>query len=136
MYTITKAGLYANQHMNDIESADLLPPDHNDGFQNNVQQQKQPAKAGFAQCPTDWIQPRLTAKELAMMNYMAKFSRKPNWHDKIHSQDPETAHRLGRAAARSYLMTPLAWKWCAQELRDKAALYEATGMVLLFDGSS
>lgn len=86
----------------------------------------------FAHGANDWNQhPRLTVRELAMLELMNALSDKPDWEKKVF--DEEIVEKWHQEALGMPRISENAWQWCVSELRDKARMFEKTGFVPAFD---
>ncbi|PNH54770.1 hypothetical protein VD0002_g6334 [Verticillium dahliae] len=95
-----------------------------------------PGQSGpFSHGINGWCAHILTVRERAMMRLMDAITDKPNWQVKIFDDDI-TSKWFAEASAIDELISQKAWDWCVEELRDKAAAFEATGAVLVYDTAS
>lgn len=78
--------------------------------------------------------PRLTAREVAMLGVMNALTDKPDWHKKVF--DDEIIAKWKQEACAMPLISEPAWDWCLTELRDKAKRFERIGRVLVLDAGS
>ncbi|KAK2007608.1 hypothetical protein LZ32DRAFT_632174 [Colletotrichum eremochloae] len=97
----------------------------------------------FPSAIVDWRASTLTWLELAMLWFMEQITNKPDWHVKVFNQDivskwktevmavDWTALHLEHAQFNDAMFA-----WCLAELREKAKLYEATGLVPVFDATT
>ncbi|KAI3395618.1 hypothetical protein diail_1056 [Diaporthe ilicicola] len=92
------------------------------------------ASVRFRHGADDFQQPRLTAREVAMLGVMNALTDKPDWHNKVF--DDQIVARWKEEARAVQLISDRAWDWCLTELRDKARRFEKTGRVLVFDSGS
>lgn len=76
----------------------------------------------------------LTARELAMMRILDSITDKHDWHITVF--DDDIVAKWCSEALRMPLISPRAWDWCLLELRDKAAFFQKTGRILVFNTSS
>lgn len=75
-----------------------------------------------------WYPPRLTVREVAMLDVMDALTDKPDWQQKIH--DPEIVARWRAEATQdSHLISQKAFDWCILELHDKADFFQRTGLI-------
>ncbi|KAM0335022.1 hypothetical protein ACHAQA_000056 [Verticillium albo-atrum] len=83
----------------------------------------------------DWHGEIVTVRERAMMRLMDAITDKPDWHVKVFD-DSITSKWHTEAAAADTLISEKAWKWCLEELRDKAPGFKDTGAVRVYDAGS
>ncbi|KAG4434610.1 hypothetical protein IFR05_009903 [Cadophora sp. M221] len=106
--------------------------------------------AGWRQCP------RLTARELAMLALMNWITDRENWHVDIFDEETVIKWRLDASVSSLYitldeqrirdwgekkvlampLISETAWRWCLEELRDKAASFHQKGFIRVLDAGS
>jgi uncharacterized protein DUF4246 len=96
---------------------------------------ERPPTERFAHASHDWSQPRLTAREMAMLRQMNRITDLPDWHIKVHG-DATTVASLRPSPYQAPLISDAAWEWCIAELRDKADTFTETGHVSVFDSGS
>ncbi|KAF6830006.1 hypothetical protein CPLU01_07621 [Colletotrichum plurivorum] len=97
----------------------------------------------FPRAVDDWSAATLTYSELAMLGFMEEITNKPDWHAKVFNEEI-VAKWKAELLAFDWTATDLEhayiddamFEWCVQELREKAKLYEATGMVPIFDATA
>ncbi|KAM0269429.1 hypothetical protein ACHAQH_009744 [Verticillium albo-atrum] len=89
----------------------------------------------FSHGINDWNAHILTVRERAMMRLMDAVTDKQNWQVKIFDDDI-TSKWFAEATAIDELISQKAWDWCLEELRDKAAAFEASGAVRVYDAAS
>jgi hypothetical protein len=89
----------------------------------------------FAHASHDWAQPRLTAREMAMLRLMNNLTDLPDWHIKVLG-DLATIADLRPGLLAAPLISDAAWEWCVAELRDKAKLFRTTKHIAIFDSAS
>lgn len=90
----------------------------------------------------DWKAATLLIREVCMLKLMEDITNKPNWWEKVH--DPEIAARWKAEALAmdwpAYLehadFTENMADYCLGELREKAAIYEKTGLIPVIDYSA
>jgi hypothetical protein len=66
--------------------------------------------------------------------HMEALTEKPDWHVKVFNS--EIVAKWREEAPAMPLIGVKAWDWCLAELQDKAALFERTGRVLVFNTGS
>ena len=89
----------------------------------------------FAHGMTDFRQkPRLTVRELSMLQLMNALTDKPHWNKKVF--DDDIVHKWHQEALTKPLISKRAWNWCLAELRDKAKYFEEHDFVLTLDTGS
>lgn len=88
----------------------------------------------FAYGSHDWAQPRLTAREMAMLRTMNLVTDTPGWYTVVF--DDEAVDGLRPDALVQPLISDAAWSWCVAELRDKAEHFKSAGYVSVFDSGS
>jgi hypothetical protein len=94
-----------------------------------------PREARFAHGFADWSQnPRLTAREVAMLRFMDSVTDEPGWENKV--ANPAALDSWRAKAFSQYGLSQQAWDWCEAELQDKAAELKRTGYVVVFDADS
>lgn len=98
-----------------------------------VTAQRTPAER-FAHGSHDWAQPRLTAREMAMLRVMNLVTDTPDWQATVF--DDEAVSRLRPDPMVQPLISDAAWSWCVAELRDKAERFKSAGYVSVFDSGS
>ncbi|KAK3934566.1 hypothetical protein QBC46DRAFT_324902 [Diplogelasinospora grovesii] len=132
----------AGLHFNNSGDGPLLVP----GFGLPVDVECTPMER-FAHGAHDWAQPRLTAREIAMLRLMDRLTEVPDWHVKVlEKDDSETiaamrqealaGHIAGPLKTYAHLISPAAWEWCLAELRDKAVFFRETGLISVCDSAS
>ncbi|KAI8935769.1 hypothetical protein NX059_007289 [Plenodomus lindquistii] len=91
----------------------------------------------------DWTHTVFTVRERCMLFFMNKITDKPQWQRKIHDEEivakwKKEAEDLDweKAGIAHGDMSPDMFKYCVEELRAKAALFEETGMVPVLDCNS
>lgn len=95
----------------------------------------------FAHCQfeneEEWsFQPRVMAREIAMIWMMESLTDRDNWHQEVF-EDAGTAALEEAARELSDVISPRTWTWCLQELRLKAQRYKQAGRISVLDvGSS
>lgn len=77
---------------------------------------------------------RLLVREIAMLAVMDALTDKPRWHEKVF--DEAVVEQWRAEAVSMPLISPLAWKWCLRELREKAAFQTEHGFVKTLDTGS
>lgn len=82
----------------------------------------------------DWTQTQLTAREIAMLHQMNRITDEPRWE--VNVNNPAVVARWASEALAAPLISPRAWDWCLAELRDKAAVFAATGVVHVLNAAS
>ena len=94
----------------------------------------------FAHGAHDWSQPRLTAREMAMLRLINHVTDLPDWQIRVLEPDESEAIAALRQEALTNLTGPLisprTWEWCLTELRDKAAVFKETGLIAVLDSAS
>jgi len=121
-------------------------------FNNDPNDGKPIRVPGFGGCPLDfdmsmldnvqfshganyWRQdPRLTARELAMLRVMDALTDKPDWHGKV--KNPEIISKWHAEAMAMPLMSEQTWAWITEEMRDKAGFYEQHGYATTLESGS
>ncbi len=90
-----------------------------------------------------WEQdPRLTVREIAMLDLMSRLTDEPDWNKAVFQEDvvlrwrEEQIRHTPHAPDGQPLITERVWQWCIEELQDKAATFEKTGYVLALDSGS
>lgn len=118
------------------------PPFHNDaarpiyapGFGLVVDAQL-PRDERFAHGALDWSQPRLTARELEMLQLMNAITDVPGWDDAVFDDGALAIWRQD-ASDQWDLISPDAWSWCLLELRDAARAFKDTPLVDVLNAAS
>ncbi|KAK2030999.1 hypothetical protein LX32DRAFT_614454 [Colletotrichum zoysiae] len=94
----------------------------------------------FPNATQDWSASTLTYLELAMLWFIEHITNKPDWHVKVFNQDIVSKWKTEvmavdwRAVDLEYAhFNDAMFAWCLAELREKATLYEATGLVPVYD---
>ncbi|EAW12426.1 DUF4246 domain-containing protein [Aspergillus clavatus NRRL 1] len=94
-----------------------------------------PREDRFAHGFADWSQnPRLTAREVAMLRFMEAMTEEPGWEVKV--ANPAALDSWRAKAFSQYGLSRQAWAWCQAELQDKASDFKRTGYVMVFDADS
>ncbi|KAH6647126.1 hypothetical protein BKA67DRAFT_695577 [Truncatella angustata] len=94
-----------------------------------------PREERFAHGANDFKQdPRLLAREIAMLGVMNSITDKADWNTKVFNED--IVEKWKSEALKMPLITENAWDWCLQEMRDKAKLFENNGRILVLDAQS
>ncbi|KAF7159165.1 hypothetical protein CNMCM6106_006298 [Aspergillus hiratsukae] len=89
----------------------------------------------FAHGFADWSQnPRLTAREVAMLRFMEAVTDEPEWENEVTNR--AELDRWRSNAFYLYGLSQQAWDWCQAELQDKAEDFKRTGYVMVFDADS
>ncbi|GKT46759.1 uncharacterized protein ColSpa_06940 [Colletotrichum spaethianum] len=97
-------------------------------------------RGAFPSATHDWNASTLTFLELAMLWFIEQITNKPDWHVKVFNDDIVSKWKTEVMAvdweavdlAHAHF-TDAMFDWCLAELREKAKLYEATGLVPVFD---
>ncbi|KAF3805339.1 hypothetical protein GCG54_00006282 [Colletotrichum gloeosporioides] len=97
----------------------------------------------FPSAVLDWTAITLTYLELAIMWFIEQITNKPDWHVKVFNDDI-AAKWKAEVMAVDWTSVGLKYahfdddmfEWCLEELRQKAKLYEATGIIPVFDYSA
>ncbi|KAK1985504.1 hypothetical protein LZ30DRAFT_747108 [Colletotrichum cereale] len=92
--------------------------------------------ASFPSATEDWHASTLTWLELAMLWFIDQITNKPDWHVKVFNPDIVSRWKMDVMAV-DWVAVDLEhahfndamFAWCLAELREKAKLYEATGLV-------
>ncbi|KAF7160639.1 hypothetical protein CNMCM6106_008061 [Aspergillus hiratsukae] len=94
-----------------------------------------PREARCAHGFADWSQnPRLTAREVAMLRFMEAVTDEPGWENEV--TNPAVLDTWRAKAFSQYGLSQQAWAWCQAELQDKAVDFKRTGYVVVFDADS
>jgi len=93
------------------------------------------ARRRFSHGASDWAQPRLTVREIAMIQLMNDITDRPNW-DTVVLEDAKIAAKWRDQALLGELISPATWDWCFAELRDRARTFRQTGCVDALNSSS
>jgi hypothetical protein len=93
-----------------------------------------PADKRFAHRAHDWAQPRMTAREMAMLRTMNAITDMPGWHVAV--MDDEDVEGLRPHPFSQPLLSDAAWAWCVAELRDKAVKFRNDHFVTVMDSGS
>ncbi|KAJ5475142.1 hypothetical protein N7539_008208 [Penicillium diatomitis] len=89
----------------------------------------------FAHGIADWQQiPQLFVNEVTMLQFMSFVTDQPDWENKM--TDPQTLEDWRKHAFAVFDFSEHSWKWCVQELQDKAMDFRRTGRVAAFDVGS
>ncbi|CAK7204199.1 hypothetical protein SEUCBS139899_006953 [Sporothrix eucalyptigena] len=84
-----------------------------------------------------WVQDRLTARELAMLQLMNAITDQPGWQRNVYDNSVVARWAADAAAlSGSPLISEAAWAWCLAELRDKAQYAYKTGLVFVFNAGA
>ncbi|KAK0741482.1 hypothetical protein B0T18DRAFT_231489 [Schizothecium vesticola] len=94
-----------------------------------------PRHERFAHGALDWSQPRLTARELEMLQLMNAITDVPGWDDAVFD-DAAIAIWRQDASEQWDLISPDAWSWCLSELRDAARAFKDTPLVDVLNAAS
>lgn len=79
-----------------------------------------------------WYQrPRLTAREVAMVQLIANLTNIDKWFECVGEEEIVAIWREN--ALRLPLISPKTWEWCLAELRDKAVVFKETGRIVILD---
>ncbi|KAI8269540.1 hypothetical protein K4K58_001209 [Colletotrichum sp. SAR11_239] len=97
----------------------------------------------FPSAVLDWTAITLTYSELAIMWFIEQITNKPDWHVKVFN-DEIAAKWKAEVMAVDWASVGLKYahfdddmfEWSLEELRQKAKLYEATGIIPVFDYSA
>lgn len=90
----------------------------------------------FTHGSREWRQtPTVTGREHVMVTVMNRLTDKPEWHVGIFD-DGTVAAWAEEVFASTRLMSEKAWKWCLDELRDKAAEFREKQHVRVLDTGS
>ncbi|KAJ0297072.1 hypothetical protein Brms1b_013642 [Colletotrichum noveboracense] len=97
----------------------------------------------FPSAVLDWTAITLTYSELAIMWFIEQITNKPDWHVKVFNDDI-AAKWKAEVMAVDWASVGLKYahfdddmfEWSLKELRQKAKLYEATGIIPVFDYSA
>jgi hypothetical protein len=93
------------------------------------------ARARFAHGSSGWAQdPRVTAREIAMVKLMNDITDHKDWNIKIF--EDAWVEQQKQEALQRHLISPKAWDWCIAEIRDKTRLFEETKLVKCLDTGS
>ncbi|KAI8216357.1 hypothetical protein K4K53_010182 [Colletotrichum sp. SAR 10_77] len=100
-------------------------------------------KKMFPSAVLDWTAITLTYSELAIMWFIEQITNKPDWHVKVFNDDI-AAKWKAEVMAVDWASVGLKYahfdddmfEWSLEELRQKAKLYEATGIIPVFDYSA
>ncbi|OHF03592.1 hypothetical protein CORC01_00911 [Colletotrichum orchidophilum] len=123
---------------NDGEIGPLIRP----GFGKNFYEM--PADdAAFPSAVQEWKASTLIWAELAIMWFVEKITNKPDWHVKVFNEEIIAKWKQEVMAVdweavglkHAYFNNDL-FQFSLAELREKAKLYEATGLIPIFDASS
>lgn len=82
----------------------------------------------------DFLNERLTVREIAMLGLMDAITEKPRWQEKIF--DETIVEKWRNEATAMPLISPLAWDWCVRELRDKATFLSEHGFIKTLETGS
>ena len=89
----------------------------------------------FAHGIADWQQiPQLFVNEVTMLQFMSYVTDQPDWENKV--TDPQVLEEWHQHAYAVFDFSEHSWKWCVQELQDKALDFKRTGRVAAFDVGS
>lgn len=89
----------------------------------------------FAHGIADWQQiPQLFVNEVTMLQFISYVTDQPNWEDRV--EDPQVLDEWRQHAFAAFDFSENSWKWCVEELRDKAVDFKRTGRVAAFDVGS
>lgn len=105
------------------------------GFGYPVNIERKPDER-FAHGAIDWAQPRLTAREIAMLHLMDSITDRLGWDTVIANDDLAVLIDWRNEALKLPEISPLAWEWCLEELRDKAVTFRGTACVNVLDSAS
>lgn len=94
-----------------------------------------PRNERFAHGALDWAQPRLTARELEMLQLMNAITDVPGWDDAVFDDDALAIWRQD-ASDQWDLISPDAWNWCLLELRDAARAFKDSPLVDVLNSAS
>ncbi|KAF0315041.1 DUF4246 domain-containing protein [Colletotrichum asianum] len=97
----------------------------------------------FPSAVLDWTAIALTLSELVIMWFVEQITNIPDWHVKVFNDDIAAKWKV-EVMAVNWASVPLKYahfdddmfEWCLGELRQKAKLYEATGIIPVFDYSA
>ncbi|KAK1674631.1 hypothetical protein BDP55DRAFT_694680 [Colletotrichum godetiae] len=99
--------------------------------------------AAFPSAVQEWKAATMTWAEIAILWFVEKITNKPDWHVKVFNEEivakwkQEVMAVDWRAAGLEYAyFDEDLFKFALAELREKATLYEATGLTPVFDASS
>jgi hypothetical protein len=95
-----------------------------------------PAQHRFAHAAHDWAQPRLTAREIAMLRLMNDIAELEDWKLRVREERPLELRHCFSSKEYAHLISNATWDWCMTELRDKATDAERKGLVLALDSAS
>jgi hypothetical protein len=104
------------------------------GWPLDIQYEIYERSVRFAHAANDFRQPRVTARELSMLELMNALTDKPNWNKKIF--DDSIIDNWRAEALQKPLISEKAWDWCLAELQDKSRHFEETGCVPTLDTAS
>lgn len=94
-----------------------------------------PARERFAHGSNGWSQdPRVTAREIAMVMLMNDITDQKGWNLKIFENT--WVEQQKQAALQRHLISPKSWEWCLAETRDKTKLFERNKLVKCLDSGS
>ena len=82
----------------------------------------------------DFHNERLVVREIAMLALMDAITEKPRWQEKVF--DENIVEKWRAEATAMPLISPLAWEWCLQELRDKTVFLAEHGFIKTLDTGS
>ncbi|KAK1637387.1 hypothetical protein BDP81DRAFT_460919 [Colletotrichum phormii] len=123
---------------NDGEIAPLIRP----GFGKNFRDMPDD-DAAFPCAVQEWKAATLTWAEIAILWFVEKITNMPNWHVKVFNEEivakwkQEVMAVDWKAVGLKYAyFDEDLFKSALAELREKAKLYEATGLIPVFDASS
>lgn len=89
----------------------------------------------FAHGIVDWRTiPPFFFREACTLEFMSFVTDQPGWDKK--STDPQILEEWHQHAVSVFDLDEPEWKWCVEELRDKASDFQRTGYVAAFDADS
>ena len=93
------------------------------------------AEDRFAHGFGDWAQPRLTAREVAMLQLMNDLTDRPGWDEAVFDAAMAAKWRDEACSTRA-LIDDATWDWCLAELRDAAPAFRQRGYVDVLNSAS
>jgi hypothetical protein len=81
----------------------------------------------FRHGANDFLNDRLTAREIAMLRLMDSITDKQEWNTKVYNDEILASWLKEAASASNGLINERTFDWCMEELRDKAKMFEACG---------
>lgn len=93
------------------------------------------AEGRFSHGASDWAQPRMTVREIAMLQLMNDITDRLHW-DTVILEDAEITATSRDEALQRNLISPGTWDWCFAELQDSARTFRETRCVDALNSSS